>query len=80
MGLAVCGDKVVETDREVRYRFGASETDPDAGVLVIPVADPGSWHVEGRIDRPLAAQRVWAKAVRSRRTADAWPDRASFLS
>lgn len=69
MGFVAYGRKVAETDQEVRYEFGASEHDPDAGVLVILTADPESWHVEGRPDRPPTAQRVWAKAVRAWRTA-----------
>lgn len=80
MGFIAYGRKVAQTRDEVRYAFGISEDDPDAGVLVIPVADPESWFVEGRDGQSMAARRVLGKAVRLWRTTGEWPERASFYS
>jgi hypothetical protein len=80
MGFMAYGRKVAETADEVRYAFGESEGDPEAGVLVIPVADPESWYVDGREGHPRAAQRVFGKAARLRRQAGEWPEWASFYS
>ena len=80
MGFMAYGRRVAETADEVRYAFGTSETDPEAGVLVIPVADPDSWFVDGREDRPLAARRVLGKALRLHQQAGEWPEWASVFS
>jgi hypothetical protein len=80
MGFMAFGHKESETADKVRYAFGASADDPEAGVLVIPVADLEAWYVEGRKDRPMSAQRVFGKACRIHRDSGDWPEWASFYA
>ncbi|WP_148234418.1 hypothetical protein [Cellulomonas flavigena] len=61
------------------YTFGVEPTSP-AGVLVIPVAAPDAWYVDGSEARPAAALRVLGKAVRTFRGSGSWPDAVAFQS
>jgi hypothetical protein len=64
----------------VRYAFGLGEDDPERGVLVIPVADPEGWRVEGRPDRPKSAVAVAVKAHRLYMESGVWPEWASYFA
>lgn len=79
MGAVAYGRKVREDGASVSYTFGIEPASPE-GVLVIPVADPDAWYVEGGEARPVAALRVLGKAVRTFRSSGSWPDVVAFQS
>lgn len=79
MGTTGFGRLTGEDQDVVRYEFGSG---PDAieGTLVIPVADPEQWYVDGGEERPVLARDVLHKALRLQRRDGAWPRDASFFS
>lgn len=79
MGAVAYGRKVHEDDARVSYTFAIEPTRPE-GVLVIPVADPDTWYVEGRDDKPKAALRILGKAVLTFRREGSWPDVVAYQS
>ena len=74
-GLLLTVDEVA-----VRYDCGTREDDPLRGVVVIPIAEPESWYMEGRSDRPRFAKNIVGRALNLRERTGAWPKNASFQS
>lgn len=79
MGAVAYGRRVREDRTSVSYTFGIEPGSPD-GVLVVPVADPDAWYVDGSDERPAAALRVLGKAVRTFRSTGGWPESVAFQS
>lgn len=72
-------ESVTESVTEVRYAFGATP-EADEGVLVVPVADPDAWYVEGTHERPVTAQWALLAVLRRHRREGRWPAQAAFHS
>ena len=72
---------LVSVDEEAaRYDCGIEEDDPARGIVVIPIAAPDHWYMEGRDDRPNFARNIVGRALHLRGRSGAWPQNASYQS
>ncbi|WP_250442929.1 hypothetical protein [Actinotalea sp. C106] len=63
-----------------RYDVGVTEDGPERGIVIIPMADPEAWRMEGREDRPHFAATIVGRALHLRSTTGEWPENASYQS
>jgi hypothetical protein len=80
MAFLAYGRRLSVDATHVRYDYGLTEDDPARGVLVIPVADPEAWFMEGRDDHPRGAARVAGKAALHHERTGEWLENASYFS
>lgn len=74
------GERLSATKESVTYRFAENPRDKWDGVLVIPVAEPDTAHVEDMTDPPFAARAVFGKAFRHYEVHGDWPESVLYAS
>ena len=79
MGQRAHGELIFVDDATARYTL-AGNAQERLGVLVIPVDDPWSWHLEDADGKPEAATFVVVKILRRFEQTGEWPALAYFQS
>ncbi|QAY72186.1 hypothetical protein ET445_01360 [Agromyces protaetiae] len=83
MAVLLYGRLLTVDATAARYAYGRDRSvwiEPDRadGIVVIPVAHPEDWYVEGTEQRLKPAAALVHKARKSFRTDGAWPEGVAF--